>query len=247
MSIGIYKITNPKGKNYIGSTTNLKRREKEYKNLKCKNQTLIYNSLKKYGWENHTFDVIEECDLKQLNEREIYWTKYYDAFSEHGGLVLQVGGNSGYQSLDTKIKKSKSMLGKLLNKPNIGVKKSWANTNRIGGHTGCLLSNDSRNKISQSKQNHPMYNDEWRNKISISLKDRKITWGHKISNSNKGVSRNKGTNTKSILQFDLNGVLINTFNSITEASKNTGISFNIISNNLLGYSKTGKKYVWKYK
>ena len=247
MSIGIYKITNPKGKNYIGSTIDLKRREKEYKNLKCKNQTLIYNSLKKYGWENHTFEIVEECDLEQLNEKEIYWTIYYNAFSESGGLVLQVGGNNGYQSYDTRIKKSKSMMGKLSNKPNIGVKESWVNTNRIGGHTGHSLSIESRNKISQSKQNHPMYTNEWRDKISISLKGRKITWANKISNSNKGISRNKGKNTKPIFQFDLNGLLINTFNSIKEASEKTGIGFNVISNNLLGYSKTGKKYVWKYK
>lgn len=107
MSIGIYKITNPKGKNYIGSTIDLKRREKEYKNLKCKNQTLIYNSLKKYGWENHTFEIVEECDLEQLNEKEIYWTIYYNAFSESGGLVLQVGVIMGINHMILGLKKVK--------------------------------------------------------------------------------------------------------------------------------------------
>jgi group I intron endonuclease len=247
MNIGIYKITNPKGKNYIGSTVDLKRREKEYEKLKCKNQILIYNSLKKYGWENHTFEIIEKCDIELLNEREIYWTEYYKAFSEDGGLVLQVGGNNGYQSSDTKDRKSKSMKGKLLGRSNIGVKNSWVDSNRIGGNTGHSLSSESKNKISISKQNHPMYTNEWRDKISTSLKGRKITWGDKISKSNVGVSRNKGKNQKPVLQFTLDGILINTFNSISEASQNTNINFNIISNNLLGYSKTGKNYVWKYK
>lgn len=31
--IGIYKITNPKGKSYIGQSINIYRRFKEYKNL----------------------------------------------------------------------------------------------------------------------------------------------------------------------------------------------------------------------
>ena len=72
--IGIYKITNLKGKIYIGQSVNIEDRKLQYKYLsKYSLGRKIYNSLKKYGWKNHTFEIIEECFLDQLDEREIYW------------------------------------------------------------------------------------------------------------------------------------------------------------------------------
>lgn len=70
--VGIYKITNPKGKIYIGQSIDIERRFKEYKGVYCKNQRKLYYSLKKYGWENHKFEVIEECNEKNLIQRENY-------------------------------------------------------------------------------------------------------------------------------------------------------------------------------
>ena len=40
--VGIYKITNPSGKIYIGQSVNIDNRISSYKNLKCKNQTKLY-------------------------------------------------------------------------------------------------------------------------------------------------------------------------------------------------------------
>lgn len=245
--IGIYKITNPKGKIYIGSSINLQRREKDYKYLRCKNQTLIYNSLKKYGWGSHKFEIIEECLVEELNEKEIYWTHELKAFSNNGGLVLQIGGNNGSQSDDTKLKKSISMKGKLKGRTNYKISQQWKEGKRESGMKGKTHSLESRNKISSSKKNHKMYSDEWRNKISASLKNRKITWGDNISKSNKGISRNKGKGNKIIHQFDLLGNFIQEYKSITEASIKLDLKFNTISNNLLGYTqKVNNQYKFKY-
>ncbi len=71
--VGIYKITNPKGEIYVGQSTNLEQREDNYRLLACKNQKKIYNSLIEYGWNNHSFNIIEECSVSLLNERERYW------------------------------------------------------------------------------------------------------------------------------------------------------------------------------
>ena len=71
--IGIYKIQSPVGKIYIGQSTDIKKRWEYYKRLACKKQPKLYNSLNKYGSDNHIFEVIEECNIDQLDEREIYW------------------------------------------------------------------------------------------------------------------------------------------------------------------------------
>lgn len=56
--IGIYKITNPNGKIYIGQSTNIDKRFYRYKRLECKGQIKLYNSLKKYGWDAHIIEII---------------------------------------------------------------------------------------------------------------------------------------------------------------------------------------------
>ena len=70
---GIYKITSPTGKTYIGQTMDLSRRENEYKKLYCKGQKKLYYSILKYGWEQHVFEILEKCNLDQLNEKEIFY------------------------------------------------------------------------------------------------------------------------------------------------------------------------------
>ena len=94
MSIGIYKITNPKGKLYIGKSKNIEKRFKSYyKMWHCNQQIQLFNSLRKYGPENHTFEIIEECCIDQLNKREIYYIKLYNSLDN--GLNLTMGGEGG--------------------------------------------------------------------------------------------------------------------------------------------------------
>lgn len=80
----IYKITNPKGKIYIGSTIDLVGRKSKYKNLRCINQTKLYHSLKKYGFENHTFEIVYMCDEIDRNKYEFIYGKKYDVIGKNG-------------------------------------------------------------------------------------------------------------------------------------------------------------------
>ena len=80
----IYKITSPTEKIYVGQSSNIQKRVQSYKRLDCKNQSILYKSLKKYGWEAHTFEIIEECEFEQLNIRERYWQDFYDVIGKNG-------------------------------------------------------------------------------------------------------------------------------------------------------------------
>lgn len=68
--VGIYKITNPINEVYIGQSTNMKNRKSYYKSTRAKGQPKICNSIKTHGWENHVFEVIEECSLSILDIKE---------------------------------------------------------------------------------------------------------------------------------------------------------------------------------
>lgn len=83
---GIYKITSPTGKVYIGQSKSLQSRKRQYKCLlkKSKIQPRIYNSLVKHGWEAHQFDIIEYCDQEQLNCSERFWQDEFDVLGKNG-------------------------------------------------------------------------------------------------------------------------------------------------------------------
>lgn len=82
--IGIYKITNKlNGMIYIGESVRIERRFMEH-NMKSHNSQLIDQAINKYGINNFTYEIIEECPIEQLIEREHYWIKYYDCISPKG-------------------------------------------------------------------------------------------------------------------------------------------------------------------
>lgn len=114
--VGIYKITNPLGKIYIGESKNIEKRWYYYKILSCKNQRKLYNSLKKYGPDSHIFEVIEECSFENLYERERYWQEYYNVLSRTKGLnSILTKTNTKKQEISEETRKlnSKSKKGKL--------------------------------------------------------------------------------------------------------------------------------------
>lgn len=82
--IGIYKITSPTNRIYIGQSRNIKYRFNNYKALRCNQQPRLYKSLLKHGVKNHKFEVIEECNIELLNERERYWQDFYNVLSKNG-------------------------------------------------------------------------------------------------------------------------------------------------------------------
>jgi group I intron endonuclease len=109
--IGIYKITSPVNKIYVGQSVDIPKRWKQYKGTECKQQIKLNRSFKKYGINNHKFEIIEECSLEQIDERELYWGIFYNVLGENG-LNLRLGEGRGKCSDETKLKKSLAMKGK---------------------------------------------------------------------------------------------------------------------------------------
>jgi group I intron endonuclease len=125
---GIYKFTSPTNKVYIGQSINVRVRWLLYRKNHCRGQIKLYRSFEKYSFENHQFEVIEECSKDILDEREIYWGNYYDVLGNNG-LNLKLGNGRGSCSEETKQKMSNSAKNKPkseihkqnLKKPKYGV------------------------------------------------------------------------------------------------------------------------------
>jgi group I intron endonuclease len=92
----IYKITNPSNKVYVGKTYDLRKRINSHKCSAKKDKNIIlYNSIKKYGWENHKLEVIEDLADELLNEREMYWIKELNTYRHENpmGMNMTKGGD----------------------------------------------------------------------------------------------------------------------------------------------------------
>lgn len=98
---GIYCITNKiNNKKYIGQSTDLEERKRGHKYSIRSSSPKYYlqRALSKYGIENFTFEVIETCEEKYLDEREVYWIKQYGTYG--GGYNLTLGGTKGNMKID---------------------------------------------------------------------------------------------------------------------------------------------------
>lgn len=81
---GIYKITNQITKEcYIGQSVNISKRFKEH--IKCgldidrPQGNKLYKAMIEYNIWNFTFEVLEECNKEQLNEKEKFYISLYDS------------------------------------------------------------------------------------------------------------------------------------------------------------------------
>ena len=103
--IGIYKITSPSNRVYIGQSIDIDFRFKAYQRIDCKEQPKLFNSLNKYGVDSHKFDVVIECELNNLNELERYYQDLYSVISKGLNCMLtKANDRSGAHSDESKSK-----------------------------------------------------------------------------------------------------------------------------------------------
>ena len=81
---GIYKITNIENQmTYVGQAVNIADRWKQHikrgVGADAPTANKLYPAMKKFGPENFTFEIIEQCSRAKLNEREDYWQEFYKA------------------------------------------------------------------------------------------------------------------------------------------------------------------------
>jgi group I intron endonuclease len=248
--IGIYKITSPSGKIYIGQSTNIPEREKHYKKKKCIKQPKIFNSLNKHGWDKHIFEIIEECHIDKLDEREIYWKQYYlDQVEGDWDKVLfcELYDNGGgprnnltRQKMSISIKKVKQSMSKD-EKREMGDKIKEFHNN---------MTDEQRDDISEKLSNSlKSYYDNM-------TESEKVEMGNKIKNSRHNMTTKQKqdwklkigqSKHKTIIQYDLNNNIIKEWNSLKSASQSLNIKIGDISSVCRGKGKTAGGFIWKFK
>lgn len=145
---GIYMITSPSCKSYIGRSLNLKERLNKYKNLLCSEQQGIYHAILKYGWENMIVTILysenrTDTTNDLLNKLEIEFIDRYNTLVPNG-YNLKSGGNQPVLSEVTKLRMSISGKKKKLSeehkkKLSIAQNKSWVKEKKSFIHSRKIL------------------------------------------------------------------------------------------------------------
>ena len=96
MSGFIYIIRNTiNNKVYIGQTkVSVEIRWKEHLRHASYGNQVINRAMKKHGTENFYIDVLEECDIKELDSKEIFYIEKYNSTNKYFGYNVSIGGNT---------------------------------------------------------------------------------------------------------------------------------------------------------
>ncbi len=133
---GIYSILNESNNLiYIGSTNNLAHRKNQHfslLDLKKHFNKKLQNAWLKYGRENFSFNVIEECAVEKLKEKEQFWINFYQSFRQNSGYNLVKIADRNTISEETKEKISKNH------------KKYWKNKKFSESHLANLSKSNPR-------------------------------------------------------------------------------------------------------
>lgn len=221
--IGIYKITSPTKNIYIGQSIDIEKRMNQYRLLHCKGQTIIYNSLLKYGFDAHIFEVLAECNVIELNTKERYYQELYSAMGLNGMncRLTKSSDKTGYVSKETRDKISKSKKG------------------CVGHRKGKMHSESTKEKISFALSGLFLgykHTEETKKKMSFSAKGKDKSKDHKDK-----ISLNSAR-SKIVINIQT-GIF---YNSLREASIYECIKYDYLKNRLRkkGYkNNTNIEYV----
>lgn len=153
--VGVYKITSPSGRIYIGQSWNIERRFRWYN--KCyKNrseQPVLFNSFHKYGVDQHKFKIIHplpnDVDQSVLDTYEIL---YFEQYRSGGADMMNVKepGKGGKPSKETRLKMGLARKGRKHSEET--KRKIGAGNKGNKSRTGMINSQSAREKVSKAQR-----------------------------------------------------------------------------------------------
>jgi len=240
--VGIYKIVSPTGKVYVGQAIDIEKRKKSYKKLKCKGQPRLYNSLVKYGFSEHIFEVVEQCSVEKLNTRERHWQDLYDVLSEKGlnCKLTKTGDKAGCYSQESRRKNSESLKafwktpeGQECRKIQVSNTDYTTRSEKIKAYFKTPEGVLKKEKMLNNLQSF------WKSEEGRIITDQRT--------SDRNFKILAESNQIQLLQYKKEGEFIREWNSQKEAALTLKVHHTNISNCLAGRQKTAGGFIWKYK
>ena len=271
----VYKYTNKiNGKIYIGQTCRTIKERAGYHGNRYKGCSKFWSAIQKYGWDNFTPEIIAEgLSSNEASKIEIYYIKKYDSVN-YGYNILEdnIEFSNKYRNkisnamkespLNEKRKQSLKESMKGSRNPFYGKHHTEETKQKIrAAKIGKKLTEEHKRKISQNNarsflgKHHTedtkkkmralkigkKQTEEHKRKVREALKGRKVTEDVKkrISETHK---RNGAYNAKKVICVETEII----YNTMSEASRSTGISRDRIRFSCKDSSRTTDGLHWKF-
>lgn len=228
----IYSITNRlDGKRYVGQTVQRpERRFTLHRNQARRGHGhYLHRAMRAHGEEHFVLEVLEQCDVSMLDEREKFWIAELDTFGN--GYNLNEGGNSNRRrrhSAETRT---------------LMKERHWSRTSK---RQKCIeIIRDANLERVPSEETRQRISEGCRGKIRS--KEQRARYSASKLGAKNPMFGKPGPTQKTVAQFTLDGELIATFPSGQVAAASLGKSNGTaIRNCCKGRSASSYGFVWKY-
>ena len=218
---GIYRIhNNINGKDYIGQAIDIYHRWQQHKARY--DNCAIHRAITKYGIDNFTFSILEECQVEQLDEKEIYWINYYNSY--FNGYNETSGGKRPTYTICNRPIEMYDLQGNYI--------KDFPSICAAARELKCEPSFISA-VIQQRRPTAKGFQFKPKNDDTIII--------------TPFVKKKSGPIGKAVIQYDLNNNIIAEYISASEAARITGLHAQNISGVCRGIKNTCGGYIWRYK
>jgi len=219
----IYKFTNKlNNMSYIGQSINPEKRKMEHLYGRINGKNPYFDRvLKKHGLENFDFEIIDSANTQEdIDKLEKEYIIKYNSLKPNGYNILK-GGREQRGAWNSKPIDEYDLFG------------NYINSYESAGYYQNFINKDYDSRmIRRSCTEHKHYKDR-----IFRFKGDSKPQPYKKPKSNKCIK---------VYQFDENGILIEEYNSIKDASEKTNTSRTSIIGCLKGYYKKANNYFWSY-
>lgn len=173
---GIYKITSPTKRVYIGQSININHRFYLYRNLRCNKQPKLYRSLKRHSPDKHKFEILHLCERIDLDKLEEYYISLFNSTHQKHGMNVRTGGHYSKMTpmlrqklsriKSTLFKNNKSLYERTVKQIN-SVEKSGRNNPIYGTGRSFMKFDKNLNLVSEYKSLFDLLQDNYIGKIYV--------------------------------------------------------------------------------
>ena len=262
----IYKIINNiNSKVYIGKTSRtLETRFQQHINNTSGCKSAIHEAIKKYGKENFQIILVEDnIPDNQINQKERYWINVFNSYKN--GYNLTPGGD-GKSLSDDEIKDIRELWELGLSCYQISEKLQIPHStiyHRICEYPAYDAEENKKRAKKHQYKEISQYSDKGQfiqkfysiteASKQLNISDKQISTGAKLGYKVHGFYFAYGndpvvmnTNKKVVYQYDKQGKLLNIFDGVRQAGRQTGIDYTGILKNCNGKYKSSGGYIWSY-
>lgn len=237
----VYKHTSPSGKVYIGITKQTA--SERWKNgLGYRSSPHFWSAIQKYGWENFSHEIL----FSNLCEEDACLTEQRiiaecNSMNRAFGYNERSGGQTGSRISEI-VRERMSQSRRRFYEEHPEEKTLLSSKIRGFHHT-----EEARRKMSEAaKRRHYTLTDEWKRNIGNANRARLISDGELYEQTCVRCRENGKKSAKPIVQLDLSGSFVASFENAHEAERVTGIRNGNISSCCRGKAKSAGGYKWRY-